>query len=1049
MQIINQYQINELFYEVNERIKHWFCQDAKGVKYELLTIQRTKETAFILKCLFKYELPPLVNQSIEGIQNIQAIGFDEHEQCYFIVYEYLEGFVRLSSGRSMTSFQNLLDLAKGLESLQAKQYTTQIISPNTIRINSEGRAVLSYVGLWDLFRKEEVLPERQLSPDTQAFLKSNQNDVASRPSHQDNVYALIKSFESFLKKEQKQMVVGAILQRGLFPQRADYLSSYSELIELLEQVSFKMPYDEKRRAIRVIVNRKAIDANTLRLLLKEMNQEVCLDLAHQRSDRGLITGRFSTANWNGKFVLNNDKSLFIPHCNNERNNRVWDAPYSFVLKASFSEYPSNYNCIPFFTQKFETQNDLLKLQRKQKSLVRAWKLLPEKELQQLEQNAFQVNYKHRTQDAEGRLVFRLSETSISTWVRVAAIHQQSIGLCVERQLVGRLVDYDKIQKTIVLGDIHCLLEEIPKKGILKEDLRQESSQLRKQLEALQNFEASKIVNPLLCRILARPEVNAFVENQPLQEENYQAFSKTLFNPNLRNDRTQAEAVLEALNRQPLYLIQGPPGTGKTTVIIELLQQILQREKEAKILVTSQSNLAVDNVLEGILKINKRTQNSLPFMRLASKYTLNKSAIPTEIMAHTYEHKLQQWIQEKEQKSVDYIKGCSPSEQKQLKAIQQRWFAFLNGANVDLANGKKQAMVQTGHGAVDFLSALLQEVSIVGATCMHIASGQYQHMNLEFDYVIMDESSKATPSETLVPINMGRNIILIGDHQQLPPVVAKDRVLKGALKKTLVDNGLGEDRDFGKSLFETLIEAFERDEKQKAHIKMLAVQYRMPAQIGSLISKYFYKNTLQNAAPELLKHTQHGLNLKKDTSIVFINTSNRSNPSDNGDSVHRSNACNVTVITELLTQLNTLYVGNKEQEKPLSIGVIAGYNGQVKLLRKAIDQKNYENFEALISVDTVDKFQGAERDIIIYDIVRSSPQKKDVIGFLEDHRRINVAFSRVKRLLFIVGDKDYLLNRAILHPQSAVKIFKLQQIVQALDKEGLVYDDFSDLLEKDF
>ncbi len=1047
MQKINQYNITELLYEVNERIQHWLCQNNEGVFFEVVTIKATKATSFTIERLFAYELKPLLNQSIEGVHQMKAIGFDAKEVCYFVVYAYLENTLRLSNGRAWATIQSLMDVAKGLDVLRRKQYETQVISPNTIRVNAAGNAVLSYVGLWDLFLEEAALPERQLSPHALAFLNANEGEYVARPNYQDDVYALVKSFEPLLKKEKKQVAVTTLLRKALLPQKDTPFRDYEELIQLLEQVSFKAPQDESRRAIRIVVNRKSIDAGSLRLLLKEMNQEVCMDLASQRSDRGLITGRFSTTNWNGKFVLNNDKSLFIPHCNQERNDRVWTAAHAFVLKASFTEYPSNYNCIPFFTEKFEFQNDLSKLQRKQKSLVRTWRVFPEKELQQLEKNAFEIDYKHRAKGANHSLVFTLSGTSSDTWRQVQHLKKTSTYLLIKHQSVGKLLDYDRTQKTITLGSLNCLVDEIPKKGVLKEDIRLESSQLKKQLEACAKFEQSEVVNPLLCRILARPEVNAFPQNKQLEAEDHEAFKVTLFNRQLIDDNTQSEAVLEALHQKPVYLIQGPPGTGKTTVIVELLQQILKQEKGAKILVTSQSNLAVDNVLERLEKVNEATENSLPFMRLASQHTLKKSGISETIIPHTFENKLQQWVQQTEQKSNHHLNGLSVAEQTNLNPIQQDWLSFLSGVNTASAEGGKQSMLQNGHQEVDFLTAMLQDISIVGATCMHIASGQYNKVNFEFDYVIMDESSKASPPETLVPINMGRNIVLIGDHKQLPPVITKDKNLKNKIDEALSDNGLGANKDFGKSLFETLIEAFEENPKQQEYIKMLDIQYRMPAQIGALISKYFYDNKLKNAPPALLKDKTHGLSLKKETSIVFINTSNRSNPSDNGNKTNRNNPCNVKAVAELLEQLNELYSTNLEQEKPLSIAVIAGYRGQVKLLRKEIETNKYENFAALIDIDTVDKFQGAERDIIIYDVVRSSEKAQDVIGFLEDYRRINVAFSRVKRLLFVVGDKDYLLNRAILHPQSDFKDFKLQQIVEELDQAGLVYDNFSELLDK--
>jgi superfamily I DNA and/or RNA helicase len=329
---------------------------------------------------------------------------------------------------------------------------------------------------------------------------------------------------------------------------------------------------------------------------------------------------------------------------------------------------------------------------------------------------------------------------------------------------------------------------------------------------------------------------------------------------------------------------------------------------------------------------------------------------------------------------------------------------------------------------------------------------------------MDESSKATAAEVLVPIGMAQNVVLLGDHKQLPPVITREEAVKTKIKKKLEDNGLDFDKEFGDSLFEQLILAFEGNPNLESNIKMLDVQYRMPKQIGSLISKYFYDGKLKNPSLEVIPNydtnKSHFLNFKKDTSIVFVSTSKRDNPHDNDNKFNRSNAMNCTVIKETLTQLNTLYKDNLQREKPLTIGIIAGYRGQVNLLQKEINLSKYGNFikkldtldsngapqtENLITINTVDKFQGAECDIIIYDVVKSS-KGSSTIGFLEDYRRINVAFSRVKRLLIVVGDSEYLLKRATLNPQSKFTDFKLQQITADLDEQGLIVHNLQDIIQ---
>jgi len=337
---------------------------------------------------------------------------------------------------------------------------------------------------------------------------------------------------------------------------------------------------------------------------------------------------------------------------------------------------------------------------------------------------------------------------------------------------------------------------------------------------------------------------------------------------------------------------------------------------------------------------------------------------------------------------------------------------------------------------------------------------------------MDEASKASPAETLVPINMARNIILIGDHKQLPPVITREDAIKKKVKSELDDNGLDFEKEFGESLFERLITSFEVNPSLQSYVKMLDIQYRMPRQLGNIISNQFYNGDLKNPNLELdsLKNYDddkfHELSLKKPfvelidkvsnspikvpNSVLFITTSKQDNPNDNGNKFDRKNQCNVDTIKQVLEDLNKLYKTNKDKEKPFSIGIIAGYRGQVNLLKEQIKFLDYPNFnikdddktKSLIEINTVDKFQGAERDIIIYDIVRSDKGESN-IGFLQDYRRINVAFSRAKRLLIIVGDSEYILKRAKLYKDDKFKDFKLQNIIKELEEKELIFNSLKD------
>lgn len=1115
MEQINQYTILQELKSFDKQIKLWYCKDPNtGKKYELLTIKNEEAYASMVNRILSYEVKLLINKEINGIQVVREVGLNETASHYFIVYDCDESYDFLNSRREVVNVQTIIDVVDGLNRLQKDNLETYVIAPNCIQVDLKGHGKLCFLGLFELFAYQGLLTPHYLPPNVVLWLDKNQTSKPPRPNFQDDIYALIKTFSFVLNDLKKYTAAVDLLTKGLNPQRTARFARYSTVLNLLGRLPIRTPEGEKRNAFKVVVNPKRIDTSTLRLLLNDMSNGVWFDLSARRSNKGNLEGAFSTINWNGKFVVNQNNSLFVPHCNQEPNEQVLNSSTAFRVDASFGEYASNFKCIPFFTQHFETKNKLAVVHKVQRKLVREWSVLPQKEQAVVEAAAIKITYYQREEDLKGNILFYLKDDEELHWDKVRQLKRERVMLFVANQVIGSIVNYNVQQKILILGDVKCEALEIPKQGVLMQDVRQETSQFRKQVEACQQFEQSTIVNPTLCSILATPDTALLPKIRGFFKTEYESFKKRVFNPQLAMDSTQLEAVMQAMSRKPLYLIQGPPGTGKTTVIVELIQQILSREKRAKILITSQSNLAVDNVLERIANVNQTSDEELSFVRLASEYSLEKDNISSEILPHTFERKLKHWAKNTEQKSVDYFQQVFTKQDKQkeliqlyekychlkgkkgwktftqklkirsgyvkqlfeqanglseakrvfeeflgadflkLKNIQQDWLAFLGGVTIDAGEAAKQSMLNDGSKEIDFLTAMMQEINIVGATCIHIASGKYSRINFQFDYVIMDESSKASPPETLVPINMGRNIILIGDHKQLPPVVTRDKAVRKGVEEELEDNGLDFHKTFGKSLFETLVNSFEKDVQKQQYIKMLDIQYRMPKQIGALISRFFYDGKLRNPSFSIEKDKAHGLPFKKDTSMLFISTSNRENPSDNGQKLLRNNSCNLDLIRETLEQLNSLYSRNLEREKPFTIGIIAGYRGQVNLLNKELDLSLFNNFiketevgkEELISINTVDKFQGAERDIIIYDVVRSSTSNQDIIGFLDDYRRINVAFSRVKRLLIVVGDSEYLRHRAVLHPESNFKEFKLQQITEEFYQKGLIYDNLSDILK---
>ena len=1122
METIGQYNIIQELQELNDNLSFWLTENNDGQTFEVLTIAKNPNYDRLIDRLILNEIRPLLNKDFSGFQKIVETGFDTENQVYFIVYENFSG-QPLNEVYENANILSLKEIAKGLDDLKKSNRQTYIISPKYISVNTNGTAKVRFIGLFEFFKFENLLETEFLSPNVIEWLNDTKKP---RPNFQDDIYSLVKTFERYIQDtyNSEHNVINEILKKSVCVKRSERFSKYHEFIELLEQIPLTQKRANKTNSQTVRVKTQPQYEQDIQELINSMNENVWFLVENKLSDgKEQITGQFSTNTWNGRFFIDAQGYIFIPFngCRNEKNDRMIKNQNSFLSHFSFSQTSANYDCLSFFANKFEEQNRLSELNKSKTQLVKLWQTLPDKEREYIEETAFKAKFKSRETTTNGsNIKFHLVEVSDKSWVRLKELKNEGVILFIDDQKIGKILDFHPKENFITIKDAFCSIDEISESGELIEDIRQETSQFKKQVEACKKFEKTDVVNPTLCSIMATPETTAMPNSSYLQTWEYENFRDEVFNPNLQNDDTQREAVLEALHHKPIYLIQGPPGAGKTTVIVELIRQLIKRQKDVKILVTSQSNLAVDNVLEKLDEINQKEEADLLFMRLASENTLEKENIRTAILPHTFENKLKNWVTETELRAKEYFSQQFATQQKhksliefydfyslldkengwidfnrrlrmsqnylkqlfenakdfkevkkifekelgseflKLKNIQRDWFAFLGGATVEDGKDRKKSMLNNGSTEIDFLTAMMLQTNIMGATCIHIASSKYSKVNFRFDYVIMDESSKASPAETLVPINMGQNIILIGDHKQLPPVVTREEAVKKNVKAELEDNGLDFEKAFGESLFEKLIKAFEADESKQNYIKMLDIQYRMPKQVGSLISKYFYDGKLKNpetsVIPDYDKQKHHELTLKKDTSIIFFSTSQRENPNDNDNKFNRQNKCNVQAIKELLEKLNILYSDNLAKTKPFTIGIIAGYRGQVDLLKSSINLSQYSNFVQvetdesgkqkktnLIEINTVDKFQGAERDIIIYDIVRSSKGQSN-IGFLDDYRRINVAFSRVKRLLVVVGDSEYLIKRATLNQGGRFTEFKLQQIGQELQEQGLVFNQLHEI-----
>lgn len=467
-----------------------------------------------------------------------------------------------------------------------------------------------------------------------------------------------------------------------------------------------------------------------------------------------------------------------------------------------------------------------------------------------------------------------------------------------------------------------------------------------------------------------------------------------------NDR-QLEAVTKSVLAKDLALIQGPPGTGKTTVIAEIIWQEIRKNPDCRILLTSQTNLAVDNALERLqgqsgirpVRIGKPgklepegRRFSLPVMDSWANDSKNCDDNATRI-----------WI--------DRIVKKISNDPKYSSAVSS-W--------------KNELEAKDKHSRTEFSRLYRSNVNLVAATCSICGSrdfmesysdmfGGNERSDMFFDVVIMDEASKATPLEMAVPLVLGKKIIVIGDHKQLPPMM-DENTIDSALEKIGKKN-IAEKLQKAESQFKRLFEAAAK--VRKTIVATLDTQYRMHEQIMNTI-KQFYQEELAATGglkcgifetmdiPDLANKGSrwHGITLNPiinpSTHAVWIDVHTPETYLSPGYK-NEGELKAIDLVLKALQQADGYSEFINAQQKPedKEIGIITFYSAQSREIKKKYKGKNYR-------MDVVDRFQGMERNIIIVSTVRSNP--KNNIGFAKEIERINVAFSRARRLLIVVGNK---------------------------------------------
>jgi superfamily I DNA and/or RNA helicase len=428
--------------------------------------------------------------------------------------------------------------------------------------------------------------------------------------------------------------------------------------------------------------------------------------------------------------------------------------------------------------------------------------------------------------------------------------------------------------------------------------------------------------------------------------------------------TQEDAVNKVLWAKDVAIVHGPPGTGKTTTLVEAIYETLRRENQ--VLVCAQSNMAVDWISE------KLVDRGINVLRIG-----NPTRVNDKMLSFTYERRFEAhpdyellWSIRKAIRELRaHRKRGDEKYHQKLERLKERATELELRINAQL-----------------FVEARVIACTLVGSA-NRLLDGQ------KFGTLFIDEAAQALEAACWIPIRKVSRVVLAGDHCQLPPTVKSFAALKAGL---------------GKTLMERIVE------NKPETVTLLKMQYRMNEEIMRFSSDWFYGNQVESA-PEV----KYRSILDLDIPMTWIDTSEFRKIEENekettedrgqlfkeefvGESFGRINKAEAELTLLALEKYFKKIGKERILEERLDVGVISPYRAQVQYLRRLFKKREFfKPYRSLISVNTVDGFQGQERDIILISLVRANDEGQ--IGFLRDLRRMNVAITRARMKLIILGD----------------------------------------------
>jgi len=947
------------------------------------------------------------------------------------------------------------------------------------------------IHLKDIFLKKEVFDDFQAN----TFYSNSFHLITYtiNPSEFEKFEQTRKSLRVYYKSEDRANLVGAILPN---PEQNRFVQTFSASISLSDlryEVFFFLNVLKRYFKKELItVEHEHIFRIDKQRFFEHIKSSIPYDEFQLSSDAETISFDFNTKEEldDKKKKLESYESLTYQDYNEDHKYKV-----TFGNTTPLSEIKNKLDQLNFAKSNLNQSGNELRVF----GLMSEINLFPivraniENTAGEYEQNSVQLNWDSFN---EGfiKYYFRFDEDSYKDEIqkKLYNLRGEPISLIDSKDTLGVLKSISYPNLTLLAEDKSLLNEGayLSVKSALKGE-KDKVKRLRDAVEKIYSDSKSSICNKNLKEALIDSSaLESFIDGDITltneYKELYHKANNDLLSPYV-NER-QKEAIVKCLLSDDLFIVQGPPGTGKSTAIAELIWQHLSNneyEGRYRILVTSETNLAVDNALD---KLRSKSHLLMKPIRFGNAEKLDSEGRRFSLEAIN-SWKSDQWESEDSLIVDDWIdlinKRCENSTnnpyinqwknhltEKKIVLREFMYQSYLSNCNVIGATCSSMGKINSEGKFTRFF----QEYANVfypdvlerfRSSPNHSTATALKSKEIEFELAIQDEASKASPPELALPFTFGKKAVIIGDHRQLPPMIDTNEFIEslGYLKDKSKDDKqvkkiselirfIKRNREsFEQSHFEKLFKNIDLNLKST-----FDTQYRMHPAINETI-KQFYKGDFEDGKdlecglpiesvddPNLDNSMSryHGITRKKDTHVMWFDVqtpeikkgTSRINP---GEVKAIEWIINTITSNENYSSFINHWADNEKEQKEL--GVITFYGAQAGLIKKNIP----EGLDVRIS--PVDRFQGMERNIVIVSLVRSNniaesengiedfemyPEygyaQNESLGFAESPNRLNVALSRAKRLLIVVGNSEHFSKKEIYknvfetiknHPQGEV------------------------------